>query len=92
MSGQLHNFTTQLLYPWCSMERRLGGPQRWYGHGGEEEKIPACQELNPNSPARSLVTILTEILQLSKSCLIIIKISDTLGLYAGKYSNHNHPR
>jgi hypothetical protein len=44
------------------MDRRLGGPQRRYGCGGE--KIipllpPLRRELNPSNPPRSVVSILS---------------------------------
>jgi len=36
-------------------------PQSRSGRGSEEERPSLCQELNPGCPARSLVTILTEL-------------------------------
>ena len=42
-----------LLYP---LDRRLGGPQSWCGR-----RTCPCQESNPNHPAHTLVTILTEL-------------------------------
>jgi hypothetical protein len=60
------SFTPRPLYPRCErprcpLDRRLGEPQSRSGFDGEK-KIPApCQESNPSRPARSLVTILTEL-------------------------------
>jgi hypothetical protein len=49
--------------PPIPLDRRLGGPQSRAGRSDEEEKSHhwACRELNPGRPARSLITILTEL-------------------------------
>jgi hypothetical protein len=48
---------------WYPTDRRLGGPQRWFGHDGKEEKSLPCPylESNPDHLTCSLVTILTEL-------------------------------
>jgi len=58
----------QPLYPqgkstWYPLGRRLGEPQSWSGHNGEEKKIPHCpyRESDPHCPAHSLVSMLTEL-------------------------------
>jgi hypothetical protein len=40
---------------------RLGGLHSRSGHGGEEKISLPCQKSNSDRPARSLVTILTEL-------------------------------
>jgi len=64
-------FMPWLPYPWGKscwypLGRKLGGPHSWCGCGGEEKNSHQCHccELNPGSPACSLVSILTEILGL----------------------------
>jgi hypothetical protein len=52
---------------YSSLDRRPDGPQSRSGRGGEENKNPFtahCQEKKPNRPARSLVTIVTELSRL----------------------------
>jgi hypothetical protein len=44
-----------------SLDRRLGGPQSRSQSDGEEKIPNPCRELNSDRPARSLVTILTEL-------------------------------
>jgi len=51
------NITLQPLHPLEKISRhrlvrRLGGPQRQYGPGGEERKVPhcPCRESNPSRP------------------------------------------
>jgi hypothetical protein len=65
VSGQLHAPATLPpgKNPCCPLDRRLEGPQSWSGRGGEEKNSHhcPCQELKPCGPARSLVTILTEL-------------------------------
>jgi hypothetical protein len=40
-------------------DRRVGGPQRRSGRGCEEKKKPCpCRKLDPDHPARSVITIL----------------------------------
>jgi hypothetical protein len=56
----------QLLYPQGKspqypLDRRLGGPQGQSGQGGEEKNPYAYWESNPDSPACSPDTILTEL-------------------------------
>jgi hypothetical protein len=41
--------------PRYPLDRKLGGPLIWSGHGGEEKNPSSCQEPNPSHPARSLV-------------------------------------
>jgi len=53
--------------PPCTLYRKLGGPQSLSICGGEE-KIShhcPCLELDPGGPARSIVTILTELPRLA---------------------------
>jgi hypothetical protein len=55
------SFTPQPLYsqgkiPWYPLDRRLGGPQRRFGRGGEEKNSqppPSIEPQNPDRPARS---------------------------------------
>jgi hypothetical protein len=61
-------FTPRPLYPRvesprCPYDKKLGGRQNRYGRCGEEKKSYHCpsRELNTGRPARSLVTILTEL-------------------------------
>jgi len=65
------SFMPQLLYPWgkspqYSLDRRLIGPQIQSWHSGKEKESYhcSCQELKRGCPAHSLVSILTELLQL----------------------------
>jgi hypothetical protein len=47
------------------LDRRLGGPQHWYGHSDEEKKsqpLLGIEPYNPDHLAHSLVAILTELL------------------------------
>jgi hypothetical protein len=46
------SFTPSPLYPqrkslWYSMDRRLGGPQSWPGHGVEEKNSQPPPEIEP---------------------------------------------
>jgi hypothetical protein len=61
-------FTPRPLYPQDTsrrypLDRRLGRLQSLSGRDGEEKKPHHCPwwELNPSRPARSLITILTEL-------------------------------
>jgi hypothetical protein len=49
ISGQLH--APALLPPrkslWYPLDRRLGGPQRWFGRGGEEKNSQTVPGLEP---------------------------------------------
>jgi len=56
---EMVSFTPQLLYPQGSrpqdhLDRMLGRPQSWSGHGGKDKKIPCLSlpgtELLPSSP------------------------------------------
>jgi hypothetical protein len=38
-----------------AVERRLGGPQNYCGHGGEEKSLYLCWEINPISLIVELV-------------------------------------
>jgi hypothetical protein len=66
------SFTPQPLYPqwkrnWYHLDRRLGGLQSRSGRGSEEKNSqppPEIETYNPDRPARSLVTIPTELSQL----------------------------
>jgi hypothetical protein len=62
-SGQCH-FPAAL--PRCPLDRRLGRPQSRSGRGVEEKKSNHCprRELNHGRPARSLVSILSELSRL----------------------------
>jgi hypothetical protein len=56
-----------LLYPQYPLDRRLGGPQSWSGHGGEEKNFPAPagnQTPKPHSSSPQPVIIPTELHQL----------------------------
>jgi hypothetical protein len=65
----LVSLTPQPFYPWDKsvrflLNRRLGGPQNQSGCRDEEKNFHhffPCRELSRDSPARSLVTILTEL-------------------------------
>jgi len=40
------------LYSWgnspqCLLDRRLGGPQNWFGYGGEEKNFPPLPDMEP---------------------------------------------
>jgi hypothetical protein len=52
VSGQLHVPAALLLEkdPRYPLDRRLGGPQSWSGHGGEEKTSQSCRESNPRTP------------------------------------------
>jgi hypothetical protein len=56
------------------MDRRLGGPQSQSEHGDGEKK-KTFQESNSGRPARSLVTILTELSQLLRINKVKVKLS-----------------
>jgi hypothetical protein len=69
VNGQLHALAAlprgkSLRYP---LGRRLGGPNSRFGHGGEEKRSLhwPSRESNRGLPARSVVTILTELPRLS---------------------------
>jgi len=62
------SFTPRPLYPrgrsfWYQFDRRLGGPHRRSGRGGEEKQSLhcPCRQSNPFRPAHNLITILTEL-------------------------------
>jgi hypothetical protein len=60
----LYSQGKSLRYP---LDRRLGGPQSRSGHGGEKRNSqppPEIEPQNPDRPARSLVTIPTELSRL----------------------------
>jgi hypothetical protein len=56
-------FTYRGKSPRYPLDRRLGGPQNRSGHGGEEKNSHNCTrpELILGRPARSLVSVLTEL-------------------------------
>jgi hypothetical protein len=54
------------LAPGKEPRRRMGGPENRYGPAGEEKNPCPCRETNPDRPARSLVTTLTEIYRLHR--------------------------
>jgi len=58
-----NHFTPWIKNPKYPLDWRLGGPQSWYGHGGEEKNIPPlpCQELNPGHSVHSLTSALTKL-------------------------------
>jgi hypothetical protein len=66
VSGQLHASAALPQYPF---DRKLRGPQSSSERSGEEKKSlqSPCRESNPGRPARSLVTILTELFRLPYS-------------------------
>jgi hypothetical protein len=70
VSGQLH-VPAPLPPGERALDRRLGGPKSRSGRGGEEKNPQLYRELNPGRPARTLVTILTELPRLvtEKKCL-----------------------
>jgi hypothetical protein len=80
------SFTPRPLYPRGKsrrypLVRRLSGVQSRFGRGGEE-KTPhhcPCRELNPDRPARSLVSILTKLPR-----LILSNNEDEHRLWSGK--------
>jgi len=53
-------------------DRRLGGPQSRFWRGGKEKNPCPYLELNLNLPARSLVTILTEVSRLRATHAAIV--------------------
>jgi hypothetical protein len=63
------SFTSQSLYPQRKspryrLYRRLGEPQSWSGHGGEEKNsqpLPGIEPYNPDRPARTLTSIPNEL-------------------------------
>jgi hypothetical protein len=65
-------FMPQPLYPQgrssrYPLDRRLGGAQSIYGHGGEEKNSqspPGIEPYNPDRPTRSLVAVPTELSRL----------------------------
>jgi len=68
------SFTPWSLYPRGKspryrLVRGLGGSKSRSGHGSKENKSHYCPylELHPGSPARSLVTILTELPRILKN-------------------------
>jgi hypothetical protein len=65
------SFTPRPLYarwklPHCPLCRRLGGPRAVLDAMGGRKNPTPCRELNPDHPARSLVSIVTEPLRLLK--------------------------
>jgi hypothetical protein len=67
VSGQLHALAAlspvkEDRYP---LDRGLCGPQNQYWRSSEEKKSPNChrRESNPYRPARSLVSVLTKLLE-----------------------------
>jgi len=65
VNHQLHAGTTLPLQNelWYLLDRRLGGPQSWFGLGGKERTSlhHLRWELNSGHPACSLVTNSTEL-------------------------------
>jgi hypothetical protein len=70
VSSQLHTSATATaqLHP---LYRRLGGPQIWSGHYGEEKNLLFILGIEPrllSHPAHSLVAIQTEVSVISMFC------------------------
>jgi hypothetical protein len=87
-------FVPQLLHslrksPWYSLDRRLGTPQIWVGHGGEEKNPCSCWKSNPGHPSCSLVTILTELSWFLLSAYIILNMFKSL---QEKWSRGTHKK
>jgi hypothetical protein len=63
--NQVPRFTPRPLYLRYPLDRRLGGPQSRPGRGSKEKRIQfrSFRESSPGRPARSLITILTELLR-----------------------------
>jgi hypothetical protein len=85
-SGQIHAPTLYIRgkNPKYPLDRKLCGPQNRYGRCGEEEDPCPYWESNLGRPARSLVTILTELsLILSERCKfeIFLKARNKLKLH-----------
>jgi hypothetical protein len=72
MSGQLHALTLRPSHPGerppVRIGQEAGWAPEWYGrNGGKKKSLPCtCRESKPARPARSLVTILTELLRLRR--------------------------
>jgi hypothetical protein len=62
VSGQLHDLVALPpgIEPRYPLNRRLGGPQKRSGRGGEDSSCP-CRNSNPDHPDSSLVTTLTDL-------------------------------
>jgi hypothetical protein len=76
VSGKLHNLATlpSRKEPQYPLDRRLGVPQSWSGHGGKEKNSCPCWESNSGHPTHSLVTILIELTWLITSKFHIIAV------------------
>jgi hypothetical protein len=70
VSDQLHALPTLPLVP-IAQEVRWAQEQAWTQWQGEKSLPCPCWELNPGHPACSLVTILTELLQLTD--ILVVK-------------------
>jgi hypothetical protein len=62
--------------PLCPLVRRLSGPPGRSGRG-EERHVCLCRESNPDSPAPSLLTILTELRAMNSPMLEAASTSET---------------
>jgi hypothetical protein len=76
------SFTPRPLYlqvknPWYPLDRRLGGPQSRSGRGSEEkcsQPMPGIEPQNPDRPARSLVSIPTELSRLYHLVIVCLNV------------------
>jgi len=73
------SFTPRPLYSWGKnrrypLNRKLGGSQSRSGRYGEERNPCLYRESNPGGPARSLVTVLTELPRLPKERLCSMEL------------------
>jgi len=76
---RLVSFTARPLYsrgrsPRYPLDSRLYGPKSRTGCGGEEKNPYPCRKSNPGRPARSLVTILTEVPRVFTNKNVITKV------------------
>jgi hypothetical protein len=74
VSGQFHAPAALPLGKilWYSLVRWLGGTQSRSESGGEKKKPNSRRESNPGRPARSLVTVLTELSRLPRNNIVVI--------------------
>jgi len=56
--------------PRYNLNRMQSAPQSWSGRGGRKRNPHTCQESKPDSTARSLVTILNELLKFFEKLIV----------------------